>query len=138
MSKPERKKLPEVVNLQTAMMTPRFVAFMRSRMRRWVMASTADQLEAFRIVRVVDFYLCTPAKIEELPLTAMARLELEAFVEERIEEIPQPLTFDPVVRGLLELPQGAGGLLVSSALVPHIADVEAFNAEYRRYAGLFN
>lgn len=137
MSKPERKKLPHSVNYTVAMLSPGFVAFMRTQMRRWVTDATADQLSVFRIVRVVDFYLCSPTRIDQLPLTLMARLELQTFVEGRQEEIPRPLVFDSVVRGLLELPMWGSAYDVL-ANRPHALDIEAFNRECVRYARLFN
>lgn len=137
MSAPKRKKLPHSVNFTIAMLSPGFVAFMRTRMRQWVTEATADQLSVFRIVRVVDFYLCTPSRIDQPPLTLMAKLELQTFAEERREEIPQPLVFDSVMRGLLELPMWGSAYDVS-ANRPHLVDIEAFNRECGRYARLFN
>ncbi len=110
---------------------------MRSPMRRWVTDATADQLSTLGIHRVVDFYLCTPSRIDQLPLTLMANLELQTFVTERREEIPQPLIFDSVMRGLLELPMWGSAYDVS-ANRPHLVDIEAFNRECGRYARLFN
>jgi hypothetical protein len=67
----------------------------------------------------------------------MARLEIQSFVEERREEIPQPLVFDSVMRGLLELPMWGSAYDVL-ANRPHALDIEAFNKECGRYARLFN
>ena len=70
-------------------------------------------------------------------MTVNAKLELENFLEERVEEIPRPLDFDSVVRGLLELPQGLSAHVVTPYRA-HVSDIEAFNREYFRYGHLFN
>ncbi len=98
------------------------------------MLVTADELRACGIVRVVDFYLHTPARIEEFPLSINARHELEEFLTARKEQIPRPLRLDAVVRELVGLPPGA----LTIGVRPHIMDHAAFAQEIERYSYLFN